>query len=93
MEKLPQHILFVLFYRKTDCILKEQIVQYFLIRENLQDQSTHKSKNIRLGATIDGLVRKEKYELPPEAIREILFLVCIRLSVVEMGLKSNTWIL
>ena len=50
-------------------------------------------RNIRLGATIDGLVRKEKYELPPEAIREILFLVCIRLSVVEMGLKSNTWIL
>ena len=41
----------------------------------------------------NGLVRKEKYELPPEAIREILFLVCIRLSVVEMGLKSNTWIL
>ena len=27
-------------------------------------------RNIRLGATIDGLVRKEKYELPPEAIRE-----------------------
>ena len=50
-------------------------------------------RNIRLGATIDGLVRKEKYELPPEAIREILFLVCMRLSVVEMGLKSNTWIL
>ena len=50
-------------------------------------------RNIRLGATIDGLVRKEKYELPPEGIRVILFLVCIRLSVVEMGLKSNTWIL
>ncbi len=50
-------------------------------------------RNIRLGATIDGLVRKEKYELPPEAIREILFLVCMRLSVAEMGLKSNTWIL
>ncbi len=46
MEKLPQHILFVLFYRKTDCILKEQIVQYFLIRENLQDQPTHKSKKL-----------------------------------------------
>ncbi len=46
MEKLPQHILLVLFYRKTDCILKEQIVQYFLIRENLQDQSTHKSKKL-----------------------------------------------
>lgn len=27
-------------------------------------------RNIRLGATIDGLVRKEKYELPPAAIRE-----------------------
>ena len=50
-------------------------------------------RNIRLGATIDGSVRKEKYELPPEAIREILFLVCIRLSVAEMGLKNNTWIL
>ena len=50
-------------------------------------------RNIRLGATIDGLVRKEKYELPPEAIREILFLVSNRLSVVEKGLKSNTWIL
>ena len=37
---------FVLFYRKTDCILKEQIMQYFLIRENLQDQSTHKSKKL-----------------------------------------------
>ena len=29
-------------------------------------------RNIRLGATIDGLVRKERYELPPEAIREII---------------------
>ena len=29
-------------------------------------------RNIRLGATIDGLVRKEKYELPPEAIREMV---------------------
>lgn len=28
--------------------------------------------NIRLGATIDGLVRKERYELPPEAIREMI---------------------
>ena len=47
-------------------------------------------RNIRLGATIDGLVQKEKYELLPEAIREILFLVYMRLSVAEMGLKSNT---
>lgn len=29
-------------------------------------------RNIRLGATIDGLVRKERYELPPEAIREMV---------------------
>lgn len=29
-------------------------------------------RNIRLGATIDGLVRKEKFELPPEAIREMI---------------------
>ena len=29
-------------------------------------------RNIRLGATIEGLGRKEKYELPPEAIREMV---------------------
>lgn len=29
-------------------------------------------RNIRLEATIDGLVRREKYELPPEAIREMI---------------------
>jgi len=29
-------------------------------------------RNIRLGATIGGLVRKEQYELPPEAIREMI---------------------
>lgn len=29
-------------------------------------------RNIRLGATIEGLVRKESYELPIEAIREII---------------------
>lgn len=29
-------------------------------------------RNIRLGATIDGLVRRERYELPIEAIREMI---------------------
>ena len=29
-------------------------------------------RNIRLGAIIDSLVRREKYELPPEAIREMI---------------------
>ena len=56
---------------------REQIVQCFWIRENLQDRFYTQIeeavdfvlRNIRLGATIDGLVRKEKYELPPEAIR------------------------
>ncbi len=28
--------------------------------------------NIRLGATIDGLVRRESYELPVETIREMI---------------------
>ena len=104
MEKLPQHILFVLFYRKTDCILlyfKGTDHAVFLdkreftgpIYTQIKEAVDFVLRNIRLGATIDGLVQKEKYELLPEAIREILFLVCIRLSVVEMGLKSNTWIL
>ena len=29
-------------------------------------------RNIRLGATIDGLVRRESYELPLETIREMI---------------------
>lgn len=29
-------------------------------------------RNIRLGATINGLIRKENYELPPESIREMI---------------------
>ena len=29
-------------------------------------------RNIRLGVTIDGLVRRESYELPVEAIREMI---------------------
>ncbi len=36
-------------------------------------------KHINLGATIDGIVRKDKYELPPESIREaIVNSVCHR---------------
>ena len=29
-------------------------------------------RNIRIGAKIEGLIRKEKYELPPDAIREMI---------------------
>ena len=53
-------------------------------------------RNIRLGATIDGLVRKEKYELPPEAIREMIINAhchrnlldesCIQVAVYDLSL-------
>ena len=101
MEKLPQHILFCVILQKDRLYFKGTDRAVFLdkreftgpIYTQIKEAVDFVLRNIRLGATIDGLVRKEKYELPPEAIREILFLVCIRLSVVEMGLKSNTWIL
>ena len=42
------------------------------IYSQIEDAVDFVLRNIRLGATIDGLVRKEKYELPPEAIREMI---------------------
>ena len=42
------------------------------IYTQIEDAVDFVLRNIRLGATIDGLVRKEKYELPPEAIREMI---------------------
>ena len=45
-------------------------------------------RNIRLGATIDGLVRKEKYELKTEAIREMsINALCHRILVDESCIK------
>lgn len=41
-----------------------------LLLQLRRDQTDH--SNIRLGATIEGLVRKEAYELPIEAIREMI---------------------
>ena len=45
---------------------------YFLCFSQIEEAVDFVLRNIRLGATIDGLVRKEKYELPPEAIREMI---------------------
>ena len=42
------------------------------IYTQIEDAVEFVLRNIRLGATIDGLVRKEKYELPVEAIREMI---------------------
>ena len=58
------------------------------------------ARNIRLGATIEGLVRKEKYELPPEAIREMiinahchrnfLYESCIQVAVYDDRLEVTS---
>ena len=42
------------------------------IYQQIEDAVEFVLRNIRLGATIESLVRKEKYELPPEAIREMI---------------------
>lgn len=51
-------------------------------------------KHINLGATIDGIVRKDRYELPPESIREaIINSVCHRCyldhSCVQIAIYDN----
>lgn len=42
------------------------------IYEQIENATAFVLRNIRLGATIEGLIRKEKYELPIEAIREMI---------------------
>lgn len=42
------------------------------IYEQIVEATDFVLRNIRLGSTIDGLVRKESYELPLEAIREMI---------------------
>ena len=42
------------------------------VYEQIEEAVNFVLRNIRLGATIGSLVRKEKYELPPEAIREMI---------------------
>ena len=42
------------------------------VYEQIENAITFVLRNIRLGATVEGLVRKETYELPVEAIREMI---------------------
>ena len=42
------------------------------VYEQIEDATAFVLRNIRLGATIEGLVRKETYELPIQAIREMI---------------------
>ena len=42
------------------------------IYEQIEEATAFVLRNIRLGAMIDGLIRKESYELPIEAIREMI---------------------
>ncbi len=42
------------------------------VYEQIEEAMAFVLRNIRLGATIEGLVRKEDYELPIEAIREMI---------------------
>ena len=40
--------------------------------EQIEAAYTFVLRNIRLGAKVEGLLRREKYELPPDAIREMI---------------------
>ena len=62
---------------------KEQLINWKILKQSegqlkgpiytqIEEAVDFVLRNIRLGATIDGLVRKERYELPPEAIREMI---------------------
>ncbi len=42
------------------------------LHEQIEHATVFVLRNIRLGATIEGLIRKENYELPIEAIREMI---------------------
>ena len=68
-------------YSKTQCAVFKGIDRaVFLdkreftgpIYKQIEEAVEFVLRNIRLGATIDGLVRKEQYELPLEAIREMI---------------------
>lgn len=59
---------------KRDVTITQLMNWKLLKRENdsLLASNAFVLRNIRLGSTIDGLVRKESYELPLEAIREMI---------------------
>ncbi|MCM1214220.1 MAG: putative DNA binding domain-containing protein [Lachnospiraceae bacterium] len=64
------------------------------IYEQIEDAYKFVLKHINLGAIIDGVVRKDRYELPPESIREaIINAVCHRCyldhSCVQVAIYDN----
>lgn len=68
-------------FAKIQCALfKEEDRAVFIDRrefagpiyEQIEEAYRFVLKHINLGATIDGIVRKDKYELPPESIREAI---------------------
>ncbi len=64
------------------------------IYEQIEEAYQFVLKHINLGAVIDGIVRKDRYELPPESIREaIINSVCHRCyldhSCVQIAIYDN----
>lgn len=64
------------------------------VYEQIEEAFQFVLKHINLGATIDGIVRKDRYELPPESIREaIINSVCHRCyldhSCVQVAIYDN----
>ncbi len=64
------------------------------VYEQIEEAYQFVLKHINLGATIDGIVRKDRYELPPESIREaIINAVCHRCyldhSCVQVAVYDN----
>ena len=64
------------------------------IYNQIEDAYQFVLKHINLGARIDGIIRKDKYELPPESIREaIINAVCHRCylenSCVQIAIYDN----
>ena len=53
------------------------------IQEQLEEAYKFVLRNIRLGAIIDGLYRKDIYELPPDALRELITNAVVHRSYVD----------
>ena len=55
------------------------------IQEQLEEAYKFVLRNIRLGAVIEGLYRKDIYELPPDAIRELITNAVVHRSYVDIS--------
>lgn len=68
--------------------------------EQIDDAFDFVLRNIRIGAKVEGLIRREKYELPPDAIREMIinahchrnFLepACVQVAIFEDRLEVTS---